>query len=788
MPLDAVDITALHSLPEAMRALPQWLLWRFVASEAGKKPRKVPFYVSGRRRHGGQGDDHDRAELATFDIALTHLARGRFDGLGFAFLPGDGLIGIDIDAAIDADGVIADRWQAAIDACASYTELSPSGTGVHIIVAGTTDTFKDNGVGLEVFCGRQFFTCTGRRWAGTPDQVVPISDEVLRRLKATVNAGKAKKAKPVGAVKAPAQAANDFERINAAALALLDSWVPSLFSSAKKHPGTGAWRVTSKALGRDLEEDLALHPSGIKDWGTDEGMTPIDVLVRFSGRKPAEALKWLASALGMTLSKPPRLKLVKPAGAPERADDRADGGSTPLPGSAEEGDFVEAEEADAGAGAAWRDGLLKNAEGVKKDCRENVFTFLTGHPRLIGMVAFDEFSYRIVKKRPPPWASTPGEWATSDDYELGLWLAQMKGVRLTIKSEGTLAAGVAMAANRAKFHPVRDYLAATQWDRVPRLAHWLHECLGTADTPYHQMIGRWFLLGMVNRVLNPGCQMDNMIVLEGAQGKKKSSALRVLAGEWFADTPIRIGDKDALLNLAGVWLYEVAELDAFNKAEVTAVKQYVSSRVDRVREPYSRRPMDRHRSCVLGGTTNQHEYFKDSTGSRRFWPLACDGEIDLAKLAEWRDQLFAEAVHELQRGERYHPTADEANAYILPEQESREITDPWFERIALWVDSDAEHHTASYTSSTILTGALHVPADRIDGARQMATRVGIVMKKLGWAKVRDAAGARLWRYMRPKETAAGVSPAQPLDGAMNSRGAEPSGAWSADEWEGPHVP
>jgi predicted P-loop ATPase len=777
MAIDTAALAALHNMPSAMKALPQWLVWRFLAGDPGKKPRKVPFYVSGRRRSGMQGDPADRAELVSFAEALDCLGHGLYTGLGFAFLPGDGLIGIDIDGAIDADGVVGERCQAIIDACGSFTELSPSGKGVHIIVAGESETFKDNSIGLEVFCGRQFFTCTGRRWGGTLGEVAPIDDAVLRRLKATVAKARGK----ADTAPVQARAAATGGAIPLAAMGLRDK-----LESALKHISPDMhhdeWVVIGMALKHALgDAGLALW----EYWSSGGGNVASGEVMRAkwasfkgaSGRGSAtEATIFkLAMDAGWKVPRAPRQsRPSKPK--PEAAES----GLTPTSGSAGDGppDWV-----DTGSEGddepppddRWRDKLLCTDSGPK-DCRENVFTFLSEHPQLKGLVAFDEFSYRIVKRREPPWASPDGEWTTGDDYELGLWMAQTKGVRLTVKSEGTLAAGVAMAANRAKFHPVRDYLNATPWDGIDRLGHWLHECLGTADTPYHTLVGRWFILGMVNRVLNPGCQMDNMIVLEGAQGKMKSSALRVLAGEWFADTPIRIGDKDALLNLAGVWLYEVAELDSFNKAEVTAVKQYVSSRVDRVREPYSRRPVDRFRSCVLGGTTNQHEYFKDSTGSRRFWPFSCDGDIDLAKLKAWRDQLFAEAMHALQSGERYHPSKDETERYILPEQESREITDPWYERIALWVDSEGEELTKSYTSSQILTGALHVPADRIDGARQMATRVGIVMRKLGWAKVRDATGARLWRYLRPLAGHQGASLAQPVPGV--------GAAWGADAWEG----
>lgn len=768
----AADVPALvlavqASAPAALRALPQWLLWRFELYEGDKKPRKVPYYASGRKRHGEQGSEHDRAELKPLDIVLTHLARGRFDGVGFAFLPGDGLIGIDIDGAIDDDGVVSERCERIIAACASYTELSPSGRGVHIICSGQTETFKDNRVGVEVFCGRQYFTFTGRRWEGTPEDVRPIEEATLRRLRATVRQGKAKAVAPASAPVAPPPR-DDFKRINTMALALLDAWVPQLFPTAKKT--ALGYRVPQKDLGRDLQEDLSITPQGIKDWGVRDqgdpkagGRTAIDLVVEWRGLTPAEALHWLADCLGVRLEQPARGAAAAGAGRAKRRK----GASTPNEGSAGEGEGPPPADPPAGAPPpppkedGWRRQLLRR-EGGLKDCRENVFLLLTNHPTLKGLVGYDEFSHRVMKLRPPPWDSEPGEWSTNDDYLLGYWLAQHE--RMSVKAEATLVAGVAMAAFAARFHPVLQYLdALPEWDGTPRLGHWLHECMGAEDSDYSRLVGTWFLMGMVRRVREPGCQMDYMVVFEGLQGKRKSTALRTLAvrDEWFADTPIRIGDKDALLSLAGIWLYEIGELDAFNKAEVTAVKQYLSSRIDRVREPFARRPTDRKRSGVFGGSTNQTEYFKDPTGARRFWPVACDGDIDLDKLRSWRDQLFAEAQHRLRSADpeerRCWPTRAEEDEYLVPQQERREIVDPWFEKLATWLDSKAQfgdsvhevREVKSFTAFELLTRCLMVPQDRIDGGRQMATRVGIAMHKLGWVKHRDSTGPRVWRYWRP---------------------------------------
>ncbi len=777
--LDALAERLRTNMPALMRERQQWLMWRFEPNaERPDKPKKMPYYADGTRRKGTQGSDRDRARLVDLEAACEALLNGRFEGVGFAFLPGDGLIGIDIDGAIDADtGEVSARCKAIVDACASYTEVSPSGKGVHIIVAGDTLTDKDNSIGLEVFCGRQYFTCTGRPWAGAPSDVRPIEPAALRRLHATL---KASKAQGKGAAKAatpprPIEPSDDFRRVNAAALALLDSWVPQLFPSAKRAGDTGAWRVTSKDLGRDLQEDLSLHSAGIQDFGEEQGLSPIDVVVKFSGRTPRDALVWLAGAVGLQLTK------RRTARAAEAAPDSEEL-STPSTGSAPEVAGPPGVPPDTPPAPPledpWQRQLIAGNNGWK-DCRENVYLCLVKHPDLKGLVGYDEFSHRVMKLRTPPWESEAGEWTTNDDYKLGFWLA--KKLHLVVKGEGTLVAGVAMAAYDGRFHPVHDYLhGIKRWDGIDRLRHWLHECLGADDTPYSAMVGTWFLMGMVQRVLNPGCQMDYMVVLEGLQGKRKSTALRILVGrnDWFADTPIRLGDKDAILTLAGIWLYEVGELDSFNKVEVTAVKMYVSSRVDRVREPFARRMADRPRSGVFAGSTNQSEYFKDPTGARRFWPVACDGDIDLAKLEQWRDQLYAEAQARLLSSDpelsRYYPTREETEEHLAPQQEKREIVDPWFERLAIWLESSANYGESGYeirevenfTAQELLTKCLMVPIDRIDGGRAMATRVGTAMHKLGWNKVRDPAGTavegkrlpvRLHRYWRPKVKA----PAQP---------------------------
>lgn len=405
----------------------------------------------------------------------------------------------------------------------------------------------------------------------------------------------------------------------------------------------------------------------------------------------------------------------------------------------------------AGAGPEdWRRQLLRKDDRLI-DCRENVYWLLRHHHLWRGAIWLDDFARRIVKRTPAPWDRADGfvsgaEWAHEDDLRLGLWLAQREG--LIVRSQENLAAAVAWVATEYRFHPVRDYLEALVWDKQERTADFLTDYLGVRKTEYAMLAGRLFLIGMVARIYQPGCQMRFMPILEGQQFKGKSSALRILGGEWFGDTTLDLNNKDAYQLIQGCWLHEVGELDAFNRTESTRMKAFVSSQVDRFRAPYERAPRDWPRQTVFVGTTNQNEYFKDPTGNTRYWPLRVEEvePINLDGLAGVRDQLFAEAVVLYKSRQRWHPTRDEQQRLFEPEQADREIADPWQSLIAKWLRGKE-----STTATELLTDCLKIEPGKIDSQRQMSMRVGIAMKRMGWLRKRETHGAREYFYTKPED-------------------------------------
>ena len=148
--------------PDEMRSLPAWLVWRFEYHEGEDRPRKVPYYTIGGKRHGKQGSTEDRQQLTTFDAARTAAARRGFDGVGFVPMPEFNICALDFDHCV-TNGQVHPDLEAIVTH--TYAEYSPSGTGVRAFVKGNYGNSKARGepYGFEVFSSKGFVTVTGNR-------------------------------------------------------------------------------------------------------------------------------------------------------------------------------------------------------------------------------------------------------------------------------------------------------------------------------------------------------------------------------------------------------------------------------------------------------------------------------------------------------------------------------------------------------------------------------------------------------------------------------------------------
>lgn len=149
--------------PEELKLLPGWLVWRYEQRENEPKPRKVPYYVEGVRRYGVQGSPQDRGKLTTFALARDEAARKNYDGIGFALMPDWGITALDFDKCVGPDGQLPHEIVEIIGD--TYSEYSPSGTGVRAFVRGNLgnnkSTAEDGRYGFETFNTNGFVTITG---------------------------------------------------------------------------------------------------------------------------------------------------------------------------------------------------------------------------------------------------------------------------------------------------------------------------------------------------------------------------------------------------------------------------------------------------------------------------------------------------------------------------------------------------------------------------------------------------------------------------------------------------
>jgi len=332
--------------------------------------------------------------------------------------------------------------------------------------------------------------------------------------------------------------------------------------------------------------------------------------------------------------------------------------------------------------AQWQSRCLLTEKGKLIPNHANVMLALRLDPALRENYGYDEMLRSEVMLRELGHLEPVHRYVTdADACDLLEWLHQngMPGLRLDVVRNA-----LSTRTRECPIHPVIDYLQSLQWDGVPRLGIWLTSYLGAPLGNYSEHIGRMFLISMIARVVQPGCQADHMIVLEGPQGILKSSACRVLGGEWFSDNlPDITSGKEVSQHLRGKWLVEVSEMHAMNRAEATLLKSFISRGVEIFRPSYGRMEVHEPRQCVFVGTTNQDQYLKDPTGGRRFWPVktGITGRIELGLLAEQRDQLFAEALAAFQEGGTWWPDPAFEAEIIKPQQAERYTGDIWEDRI-----------------------------------------------------------------------------------------------------------
>jgi Virulence-associated protein E len=754
--------------------------WHWSRRTAGKPKDAVqagglkgPWHVHERRAK--RGSSTDEATTGTLGEALAAMQRHGGGCVGVSLLHARaGLIGVDIDECV-IDGQPTPLGLAAIQRFGdAYCELSPSGSGLHFLVLGTVPAGASVKVTVEGQSTEIYPAAEKGRFLRITGDVIAGSAGVIRECQVGIDWLVGEWAKVKGA--SPDKVS---QRGSGAGREPASGEIVAVPGGSAEDPFS---QLATRRGERDPAEILAAMQQGAANqprgklasalsgdfapWSGDRSKVDYFLFceaVRRGADSPESAGEVLRGTVAGQREKASRTDYILRT-ATDAA--RAVLAEPPRKRSAKDASFDLASLLGAEVLAsieAAGDKLVQSKRGLTA-LFSNLVVLLRHVPELRGVVGFNALKQRPVRLQEWPVfdrhaATNVGGTLTDDDLSrVALHMSQRYGMRL---SSEEISAGVMLVANDWTFDPLADALNALEWDGVPRLSGWLCEFLkadSTGCTEYIAAVSRCSLIGAVARALQPGCQHDCVLTLEGAGGAGKSTALRALADSilpgLFTDA---VGDLTSAKNVAehasGRWFIELAELSAVRRAaDVESLKAAISKTDDEFRFPYARHPTSLPRRFVLVASTNSREYLSDSTGAllRRFWPVKVSASeaspIDRDALARVAPQLFAEAVVAYRAGEKWHIGADDGPAYDqwTAGREARREAGPFHDDAVAELMRWAVQEPGVERPLKEIAGKVGAIRD-YDGSVSDAKGLASTLRSLGAQDRKNSAGMKVWR-------------------------------------------
>jgi putative DNA primase/helicase len=389
----------------------------------------------------------------------------------------------------------------------------------------------------------------------------------------------------------------------------------------------------------------------------------------------------------------------------------------------------------------WKTFLRVNRSGYIGDVL-NITLALKFAPEWSGLFGWDESWLAVTALRQPVFATRetpPFHWGEEHNTLLSAWLLHEGFASV---SERTLERAVKAVAVGHPFHKVRKYLKSLSWDQRHRIDTWLVDYLAVKDSRFARAVGAKWLIAAVSRAMTPGSKVDDVLILEGKQGLRKSMLLETLGGPgFFTDNVAQFGTRDAQDQSHGVWIIEIQEIDKILKgAGASKAKSHITTKVDHYRGAYQRYKKLAPRDSIMLGTTNKEQYLIDESGNRRYWPVWCE-TADVEGIKAVRDQLWAEAMARFLAGEQWWLTKEE-EAMAAVEQKARMESHPWDEVVLPFIDG----------KKSVSLAEMFGAGGPLQGKERTANADMVVVKILrseGWIQHRPSGkktGSRSRRY------------------------------------------
>ena len=296
-------------------------------------------------------------------------------------------------------------------------------------------------------------------------------------------------------------------------------------------------------------------------------------------------------------------------------------------------------------GADWIEKLELDRSGKYVNSASNINIILRNDDFLKDAFSYNTFDRKKYINKSVPWRDIPKREPIRDVDYAGL--RNYIEVVYNIVSSAKIDDAVQLEFERNAFHPIQEYLKSLSWDGIPRVDTVFIDYLGAVDSIYTREAANIMFAAAVYRVFEPGIKFDLVMTVIGPQGTGKSTFFKKLGRSWFSDTFTTFQGKEAFEQIQGVWMLEMGELSGLRKADIEAVKSFISKGEDMYRPAYGRTVEVYPRQCIFVGTTNEPDFLLDPTGNRRFIPIDSHPEKATKSifndLDDEIDQLWAEA-------------------------------------------------------------------------------------------------------------------------------------------------
>ena len=643
-------------IPSELRDLHQWVCWCYEWVADKKKPdggkwTKVPKSPTARRKSASSTKSETWGSL---DEAVDAAERHAYDGVGFVFTDDDSYIGIDLDDCIDSLGALRADAREVVDQLDTYTELTPSGNGLHLIVSSDEPLPGkgkcDKPAGREMYESGRYFTFTGQVFE-TPNAVRHVDDEANDFYRKWFSPTKDKPARNVKREGGMTGSLNE--------LSIKPMYLELLLTGEGREGNRSddafsfAMHCLHQGIAEDTIVELLINP---------DHYLASAALERRHGEEESAA-DWV------------RQYVVSPA-AEKVAESKSPDAIVPRMGRAPWEHFPDRYEKETDEGEIQIKGIKATIENLeyllyayRVELRSNVFT-----------------------KQPAadfPWKQYRGK----GDGEADDIISEIRSIaERTGMPAKNIQENLGTIARRRPDNPVVDYLKQLQWDgqdyiqklcdaivvapihikaRDIAVRRWLIQAAAAADgadsTPRGDALPKY----------------EYVLVMVADQGVGKTKWMMqllppALSSYFKSGVSIDPSDKDSVIKATGSWIVELGELDAtFRRADVARLKAFLSEDIDEYRIPYGRAPSRWKRRTVFGGTVNDTEFLSDATGNRRYMAIQVD---ELHDHGLDIDQLWAQVWQLYTGGEQWWPTSEE---------------EAWLDGSRIEFDSNVDHPVIS---------------------------------------------------------------------------------------------